>query len=153
MPAYAPYDPAEEKRFFQEGIDLFNEGEFFEAHEAWEEIWKNTAGRKAKFYQGLIQAAVTLEHMNRANPRGVQRVWASMLTKFDGLPEVFMGVNTTQFLGALRLVVAHVLEMETVPGQQPYDVELKWNRHRVPKVQLLYDPFDTGEAADLDRAP
>ncbi len=150
MPAYAPYDPAEEKRFFHEGIDLFNHGEFFDAHEAWEEIWKNTAGRKARFYQGLIQAAVTLEHMNRANPRGVQRVWSTMMTKFEGLPDVFMGVNIPQFLGALRPVVAHVLEMETVQGQQPYDVELKWNRNAVPKVELLYDPFETGEAATLD---
>lgn len=150
MPAYDPYDPAEEKRFFYEGVDLFNEGEFFEAHEAWEEIWKNTAGRKAKFYQGLIQAAVVLEHMNRSNPRGVQRVWASMLTKFDGLPEVFMGLNIPSFLAALRPVVAHVLEMETTPGQQPYDVELKWNREKVPPVELLYDPFESGEAAGLD---
>lgn len=150
MPAYAPYDPDEEKRFFHEGIELFNTGEFFEAHEAWEEIWKNTAGRKAKFYQGLIQAAVVLEHMNRANPRGVQRVWSTMLTKFEGLPDVFMGVNIPAFLTALRPVVAHVLEMETVPGQQPYDVELKWNRNAVPKVELLYDPFETGEAAALD---
>ncbi len=150
MPAYAPYDSAEEKRFFYEGVSLFNEGEFFEAHEAWEEIWKNTAGRKAKFYQGLIQAAVVLEHMNRSNPRGVQRVWASMMTKFDGLPEVFMGLNIPRFLAALRPVVNHVLEMETTPGQQPYDVELKWNRRAVPKVELLYDPFETGEAGRLD---
>ncbi len=150
MPAYARYDPEEEKRFFYEGIDLFNHGEFFEAHEAWEEIWKNTAGRKARFYQGLIQAAVTLEHMNRSNPRGVQRVWASMLTKFEGLPEVFMGLNVLQFHWAVRPVVAHVLEMETVPGQQPYDVELKWNRKAVPKIELLYDPFETGEAVRLD---
>ena len=150
MPAYAPYDPAEEKRFFYEGIDLFNHGEFFAAHEAWEEIWKNTAGRKAKFYQGLIQAAVVLEHMTRSNPRGVQRVWASMVTKFDGLPDIFMGLNIPAFLAALRPVVAHVLEMETTPTQQPYDVELKWNRDRVPKVELLYDPFETGEAGRLD---
>lgn len=145
-PAYNQVDPEEERKLFHEGIELFNDGEFFEAHEAWEDVWANCTGDKARFYQGLIQAAVTLEHINRDNPRGVQKVWRSMLTKFDGLPDVMMGVNIRELVDALEEVVRPILAMETRPGQQPYEVSLPWDRAKAPRIELLYDPFETGEA-------
>jgi len=52
---------------YQQGIDLFNEGRFFECHEAWEEIWKRSDGEVKLFYQGLIQAAVAILHAQRGN--------------------------------------------------------------------------------------
>lgn len=42
------------------GIDLWNHGYYWEAHEAWEALW-HAAGRKgpvADFFKGLIQLAV-----------------------------------------------------------------------------------------------
>src|SRR5690606_20932959 len=65
----------DEGAIFHEGIALFNEGEWFEAHESWEDIWHMAAGPRKLFYQGLIQCAVTLEHMRRGNPRGVVTVY------------------------------------------------------------------------------
>lgn len=52
--------PAERERLFRLGIDLFNQGSFFEAHEAWEEIWRSTAPEPRDFLQGLIQVAAAL---------------------------------------------------------------------------------------------
>src|SRR4051794_6508369 len=46
------YDPR-----YLAGILFFNRGDFFEAHEAWESLWMDTAGPDKTFYQGLIQAA------------------------------------------------------------------------------------------------
>lgn len=103
-------------------------------------------GRKARFYQGLIQTAVTLEHINRDNPRGVQKVWTSTLRKFDGFPEVVMGINIQSLLAGLHPVIDPILGMATRQGQQPGEVSLPWNREAVPKISLLYDPFETGEA-------
>jgi predicted metal-dependent hydrolase len=52
--------PAERKRLFREGIELFDQGRFFEAHEAWEEIWRSTTPEPKRFFQGLIQVAAAL---------------------------------------------------------------------------------------------
>ena len=35
---------------FQDGIDLFNAGRFFECHEAWEQAWLRSAGADKVFY-------------------------------------------------------------------------------------------------------
>ena len=54
---------------YLEGIRLFNEQEFFECHEVLEELWSETLGEEKKFYQGLIQAAVSgLRQEDPAHP-------------------------------------------------------------------------------------
>lgn len=56
---------------FAAGIRHFNDGEWFEAHEVWELLWRPMPpGDERIFVQGLIQLAVSLEHHRRANPRG-----------------------------------------------------------------------------------
>lgn len=57
---------------FQRGIERFNRGEFFEAHEAWEEWWHDTQGNDRDFIQGLIQVTSALHHMRSGNMRGAR---------------------------------------------------------------------------------
>ena len=60
------YDPR-----YLAGIVLFNRGDFFEAHEVWEQLWMEP-GEDKKFFQGLIQAAVALNEKGapaRAKPK------------------------------------------------------------------------------------
>src|SRR4051794_9674841 len=57
-----PVDPTRwrESRAYLRGLDLFNAGYFWEAHEVWEGLWK-AAGRRgeaADFLKGLIRLAV-----------------------------------------------------------------------------------------------
>ena len=54
----------------QQGLDLFNKGHFFEAHDVWEDLWTGTRGPDRKFLQGLIHAAVGCYHLNHKNFRG-----------------------------------------------------------------------------------
>jgi predicted metal-dependent hydrolase len=65
--------PEERRRLFHLGIELFNRGEYFEAHEAWEEIWRSTAPEPKTLFQGLIQCAAGLHQIRdlhrEAGPR------------------------------------------------------------------------------------
>jgi len=56
------------------GVDLFNDGEFFDAHEVVEDLWHETLGPEREFLKGFIQAAVALEHHRRGNPKGLRSV-------------------------------------------------------------------------------
>jgi predicted metal-dependent hydrolase len=51
----------------EQGVDLFNQGKFFEAHEVWEDLWRETSGPHRICIQGLIQAAVGLYHRSKGN--------------------------------------------------------------------------------------
>lgn len=142
--AYRAFDPEEERQRFLDGIEQFNQKEFFEAHETWEDVWNMSVQEKARFYQGMIQLAVTLEHMTRNNPRGVKKVWQTMLARFDGLPGVFLGVDWKGLVERVQVIVQPVLEMETWQGQQPGDAVIAWDPADVPMIELLCDPFEEG---------
>lgn len=62
---------------FDFGIQLFNREDFFEAHEVWEELWHNTLGVNKDFYQGLIQVASALHHLQIGNMRGARILYGS----------------------------------------------------------------------------
>ena len=133
----------EEARIFHEGIELFNSGEWFDAHEVWEDIWHTASGPKKLFYQGLIQLAVTIEHMRRGNPRGVVAVFASAQTKFVDLPDVYMGVNVRALVGAIAGMVRPIaaLPPDTFEPGKSRGLSLPVNLNEAPTIELACDPF------------
>ncbi|MBI2470995.1 MAG: DUF309 domain-containing protein [Planctomycetes bacterium] len=59
----------------EKGIKLFNEGNFFEAHETWEDQWRGIEKSPEKYFiQGLIMTAVALHHYKRKNYTGTLRL-------------------------------------------------------------------------------
>jgi uncharacterized protein len=79
------------------GVVLFNEQEFFEAHEVWEDLWAESHGDTRRFYQGLIQAAVGLCHYANGNLRGAVKLYRTSHGYMDGLPEPFQGMDLSRF--------------------------------------------------------
>src|SRR4051794_8305800 len=142
-----PMPPELEKKLYLDGIQLFNDHEFFEAHEAWEDIWHMAYGLKHEFYQGLIQCAVALEHYRRSNPRGVISLYQSYRPKFKDVPPVFMGMAVPQFLAAMHEALRPVIEASPLPEKG----QIQLDPNRVPMIALAYDPFDSGEAQKYSR--
>jgi hypothetical protein len=64
-------------RFLDEGIDLFNRAQFFEAHEVWEDGWRRARGDDEVLLHGLIQVAAGFHKLQCGQPSGA----ASLLTK------------------------------------------------------------------------
>jgi predicted metal-dependent hydrolase len=102
--------------FFQQGIDLFNEGKFFECHEAWEEVWKRSDGDAKLFYQGIIQAAVAILHAQRGNLTGAESLYSKASAKLDHLPSEHMGLALGDLRDALKDFFAVALTGGTIPA-------------------------------------
>ncbi|HOJ75237.1 MAG TPA: DUF309 domain-containing protein [Phycisphaerae bacterium] len=133
----------EEKACYLRGIAFFNAWEFFEAHETWEDAWNGTSGRRRDFYQGLIQMAVTLVHLQRGNRLGVQKVFAQALARWAELPDVYMGINRRDFERRMRELLCDVLNAP--PGSA-----VRFDPSRFFAIRLEYDPFSraSDEAGD-----
>jgi predicted metal-dependent hydrolase len=97
----------EDPNYYEEGIDLFNEGRFFECHEAWEEIWKRSDGDLKLFYQGLIQAAVAILHAQRGNLEGARSLYDKASAKLAPIPHEHMGLA----VGELRVELRQFVEV------------------------------------------
>ena len=78
---YRP-DPIDRESHARSAIALFNRGDFWEAHEQLEYIWRSIPGEdEALIIQGLIQAAAALLHRERGNRHGLQVVGQAAMDK------------------------------------------------------------------------
>lgn len=76
-----------------EGIRLFNEGYFFEAHEIWEEAWHLERGEPRLFLQGLIQVAAGFHHFHTGNRRGAAALCRKAISKLRRYPDKYLGIE------------------------------------------------------------
>jgi predicted metal-dependent hydrolase len=76
-------------------VDLFNAGYYWEAHEAWESLWRG-AGRRSPtgvFLQGLIQVAAALLKHAMAEPVPARSLAVRGGEKLRGAGRVQLGVD------------------------------------------------------------
>lgn len=82
---------AEIRAAFRRGIVLLNAGSFFDAHEALEDAWRESARGSAlrRHLQGMVQVAVALHHQSRDNFTGARSVLERALKNLDGAEDSF----------------------------------------------------------------
>ena len=91
--AHAEYDPR-----YLEGIRCFDNREFFEAHEVWEDLWRDEQGPSRRYYQGLIQVAVCLHHFGNGNTRGARKLYHSSRGYLEGYCPRYLGLDLDRLL-------------------------------------------------------
>ena len=133
----------DEAAIFHEGLRLFNEQQWFDAHETWEDVWVMASGSRKLFYQGLIQCAVVLEHVRRGNPRGVRAVWLTAQSKFTDLPDVFIGIDIRKLLRDEQAAIQSTLDLpvERFDSRLGRGQKLPYDPSNAPMIELLHDPF------------
>jgi predicted metal-dependent hydrolase len=90
----APLKPLAGEPAFRHGVQLFNEGEFFECHEVLEDLWRPMRGPRRLFLQGVIHFAVALYHYQQNNLVGARRKLRKSLKKLAGYLPEYEGVDT-----------------------------------------------------------
>ena len=119
------------------GRELFNSGLYFEAHEAWEDAWREETGPVRLTLHGLIQVAAGLHKATRQNqPKGCVRLLEMGLEKLRGVPEDSCGFALKEF----REAVGQALERARAwqAGGQGLD------GRAIARVKLEGAPGDTG---------
>ena len=116
---------------FQEGIELFNGGRFFDCHEALEEVWLEFSGDRKKFLQGLIQLTVAFHHLRNGNRVGAGRLLAAALKKLAlDSPERAL-IDVDGLVAAVRPLGEQIAAGEAVE-KAPLP-QIRWNQtRRVP---------------------
>ena len=67
------------------GIEHFNAGRFFPAHEAWETAWKQAKGSPdEEFFKGLSQLGAGYTHYRRDNLHGTHTLMRRALSRIAG---------------------------------------------------------------------
>lgn len=88
-----PVDPR-----IAQGVELFNRREFHDAHEVWEDVWRDTPGPERAFYQGLVKAAVCCFHAGRGNRGGAETMYGGAMALLRPFAPARDGIDVERFL-------------------------------------------------------
>lgn len=110
-----PLDPTEADRLFRQGVADFNRARYWHAHESWETLWRAAPDEERNFYQGLIQVAAGLLHLQRRNRRGARNKLAEGMEKLRPYLPAHRGIFVNELMG----VGARLLS-ELDRGRIPY---------------------------------
>ena len=79
------------------GVEHFNAGRFWHAHEDWEDLWKSLKGvaeqKLVDGVQGLIQIAAMLLNHEREKVRGVTNLWVKASAKLQPVMDGLFGID------------------------------------------------------------
>jgi predicted metal-dependent hydrolase len=106
------------------GIQHFNAGEWFEAHEAWEDHWGSGGPAERDATLGLIKAAVALHHLAAGNEPGF--LWQAK----ESIPRLRAHAHLWPELGLDALAEA----LDSLAAQTRYHGKLPetWDAPRLP---------------------
>lgn len=82
----------------REGIELFNQGQYFECHEVIEDAWNNEPEPIRIMYQGVLQIGVACYHIQNKNWRGAMKVLQRGTPKIRRFAPMCMGINLDRLL-------------------------------------------------------
>jgi hypothetical protein len=102
---------------WQRSLESFNTGDYFMTHEYLEELWRRHDGELSKFYQGLLQAAVSLYHYGNGNFHGAKLLAKQSSNMLAKLPPQFHGIELGRFKEDYARVIAPVIDPK--PGLKP----------------------------------
>lgn len=78
------------------GIQLFNQGDYFKAHEALELAWRDEPGPVREVYRGILQIGVAYYHIQNENYAGAVKMFTRAKKWLAAYPPICRTVNLDQ---------------------------------------------------------
>jgi len=101
---------------FQDGLKFYRGGNYFEAHESWEEMWSDYYLIDRRFIQGLIQLSVSFVHLENGNIKGAKSLLNKSIEKFKEFNGIHRGISLDNLLKQINQVndvYANLISVDT----------------------------------------
>jgi predicted metal-dependent hydrolase len=103
----------------REGINLFNQSRFFEAHETWEMLYQTAEINDKPFLEGLIQLSAACRLIEDFGEiKGPIKLIYQALIRFENYPSTYLDIKVSDLSAAMQ-AWAKELEASGVRGQKP----------------------------------
>jgi hypothetical protein len=116
---------------FNRGIRLFNDGKFWHAHEAWEQVWRRHAEDSRLFIQGLIQMAAGFHLLiEKQRYSGATSNFNKGLARLRLFEPTFVNLPVSSFIEAIERAKDEIQRLEE-------STEAKLDHTVVPVITYL----------------
>ncbi|HEY9666304.1 MAG TPA: DUF309 domain-containing protein [Coleofasciculaceae cyanobacterium] len=90
-----PVEPPEE---FWQGVEQFNQQEFYACHDTLEALWIEAVEPQKRFYQGILQIAVACHHLLNLNWRGAVILLGEGIGRLRDYQPDYEEINVTELV-------------------------------------------------------
>lgn len=90
-----PVAPPEE---FWQGVEQFNQQEFYACHDTLEALWIEAFEPQKRFYQGVLQIAVACHHLMNLNWRGAVILLGEGIGRLSDYQPDYEGIDVTDLV-------------------------------------------------------
>jgi CheY-like chemotaxis protein len=94
-----------------EGLELFNQGDYFESHEVIEQAWMEERGPVRIMYQGVLQIGVACHHIRNKNWRGAMKLLERGIPKVRRFSPSCMGLNLANLLADAEAIRQELIRL------------------------------------------
>lgn len=92
----------------RQGIKLFNDGNYFEAHDYFEEMWANDRSESRDLYQGLVQISVGTYHISCGNYSGALSQYSKGLEKINKYSDNIENINLANLKEEINYLIEQI---------------------------------------------
>jgi len=100
---------------FQEAVTLFNEGDWYGAHDLFEELWHETNDPERRWLQGMVQLSVALLHRQRGNQHGAMVLLGEARGRLVAAASAPVGWQPEPLLAPLQTLLARLQSGQDSP--------------------------------------
>jgi predicted metal-dependent hydrolase len=93
------------------GLEAFNRGEYFDAHEYLEEAWMDDDSVGRDLYRGVLQISVAYYHIRNNNYRGAAKMLLRVRQWIEPIPDFCRGINLDKLRQEAYTVHDRLLEL------------------------------------------
>ena len=94
-----------------QGIQQFNRGEYYSAHDALEEAWVAEERAVRNCYQGILQTGIAYHHIQKGNYWGAVKMFLRAFQWLAPLPDKCHGIHIDQLRQDAQVVFQTILEL------------------------------------------
>ena len=116
-----------ENNFF-DALNLFNNQKWYEAHDAFEDIWNTLEGDERQIIQGILQVSVSQFHLSKGNLNGATILMGEGLGRIKYRTNIDLGIDLESFCKCLEALLSKLQNKEKLnENDKPYIVRKEKN--------------------------
>jgi len=113
-----------EDKFFN-ALNLFNTQKWYEAHDAFEDIWSTLDGDERQIIQGILQVSVSQFHLSKGNLNGATILLGEGLGRIKNRTNINLGIDLESFCKCLEELLRKLQFREELnESDKPYLVRI-----------------------------
>ena len=113
-----------------EGINLFNNSDYFSAHDFFEDLWMEADIENRLFFQGLVQVSVGSYHLLNNNLRGALNQYRKSVAKLKNYTPVYMNVQTGILIEKVEILISDL--------EKYFDEKINFvDINKIPKLEQI----------------